>query len=267
MTTGPLAISPNGNNALLGRGKVFFDRLKTNPDGSFSRTGEFDLGNCNAFDLEPTAEVKELYESMDKNSELYARAVTRQTFKIKITGSEFSLFNVANNLMGNQDAVTTTVSTVTAQTLTANPQGGAWYGLGDNVRNVSAVTVKIDTVALVLGTDYNVDLVNAMVQLIPGGAYLTTDTLTVGYTTTAYTLNRVVIGSNPQIDAFIRFIGDPVKGPQFLGQFWHVQFTPTGSMGLISDDYGNWTLEGLVIADNLAHPDQPNGIVTQIGFA
>jgi hypothetical protein len=271
MTNGPLAIAPNGANALLGRGKVYADRLTINNDGSYSRTGEFDLGNCTAFDLEPAAEVKELYESMDAASELYARAVTRQTFKIKITGSEFALFNVANVLMGNQDAVTTTAAAVAGQTLTTTPKGGAWYGLGDNVRGATAIvvqTVAAPLVPLVAGTDYNVDPDGDRIQLIAGSAaYTSQDTLTVNYTTIVYTLNRVVMGSQPQIDMFIRFKGNPVKGPKLVGQFWHVQFTPSGTLGLIADDYGNWSLEGMVIADNIGHPTDPNGIVQQVGFA
>jgi hypothetical protein len=265
---GPLAISPNGANALLGRGKVFMDRLLVDNTGALVRTGEFDIGNVTSFELTPTTEVKELYESMDPASELYARAITRLSFGIKIVGNEFSLFNVANNLCGDQAAVTSSVVVVASQTLTTSPKAGAYYGLGDNVRNATAVVVKNAATVLVEGTDYRYEASTGRVQLLAGStAYTPADTLTVGYSTAAYTLNRVILGASPQIDAFVRFVGNPVKGPKLDGLFWHVQFTPSGALGFIADDYGNWTLDGKVIADNLGHPDDPNGIVEQTGFA
>ena len=41
----------NGNNILLGRGKIYFDRF----DSSGVRTGELFLGNCPTFEITPTS--------------------------------------------------------------------------------------------------------------------------------------------------------------------------------------------------------------------
>ena len=42
----------NGNNILLGRGKIYFDRF----DANGARTGELFLGNCPTFEITPTSE-------------------------------------------------------------------------------------------------------------------------------------------------------------------------------------------------------------------
>jgi len=42
-----------------------------------------------------------------------------------------------------------------------------------------------------------------------------------------------------------------------------VSFTPTGTLGFIADDFGNWTLEGLVIADPVGHAAEPIGRLIQ----
>jgi len=66
------------------------------------------------------------------------------------------------------------------------------------------------------------------------------------------------------VDGYLNFRGNPAKGPTFEGEWWHVSFTPSGSLGFIADDWGNWTLEGLVIADAIGHPTCPVGQIIQI---
>lgn len=249
------AVSPNGNNVMLGRGQVFGDRL-TVVNGVSTKTGEFDLGNCTTCEVTPKAETKEKYESMDANSSLYARAVTRQTHTLKITGDEYSLFNLANAIMGNLGSIAVTGATISGspgETITTNPKGGAWYSL--KFRSVSAVTVKLGATTLVLTTDYLLDPVRGRIYIVPGGAGDAVGTLTAGYTYATYSFNTVVGGNQSSVDMYIRFIGAPVKGPVFEGDFWHVQFTPSGSLGLIQDDFGNWTIEGMIIQDNTISPD------------
>jgi len=255
--TAPLAMSPSPTNLMLGRGQIFMDRLKL-VNGVLVRTGEFDLGNCTNFEITPKATVKEKFESMDNASLLYGRAAIQQTQSIKITGDEFSLFNMATALMGSQSAITVTGSSVTGETVTTAPLKGAWYPTAK--RNISAVTVKggaTGTTTLTLGTDYALDLTSGRVQILPGGTVGPTDTIKVDYTYGTYTFNTVQGGTSPQINAYIRFKGNPVQGPTFEGEFWNVMFTPNGTLGFIQDDYGNWTLEGMCIADSTNHPTEP----------
>jgi hypothetical protein len=242
---------------MLGRGKIFGDRLSL-VSGVYIKTGEFDLGNCTALQISPKATTKEKFESMDQASSLYARAVIQQTHTIKITGDEYSLFNLMNTLMGSQGSINVTGATVSGtpgETVTSNPQGGAWYSL--QFRQVSAVTLKLGATTLVAGTDYTLDATRGRIYIIPGGAGVGVGTLTAGYTYATYQFNTVRGGTASSVDMYLRFIGNPVQGPTFEGEFWHVQFTPNGDLGFIADDFGQWTIEGLVIADQINHPTEP----------
>lgn len=253
MPTPALATAPNPSNLLLGRGKLYFDRFLTN---TLTRTGELDLGNVTQFEITPTVQVKDKYESMDPASLLYQRGVTRQDVKLKIQGDEFALANLAAVLLGNQAQLTqSSTSTITAGALTATPINGAWYPTG--FRNITVTDVKQGSTTGVLGTDYNVDAVSGRIQIIIGGAF-TAATATVWDGSAAATTYNIVQGATVgTVDGYLRFIGNPIKGPTFEVECWHCSFTPTGNLGFIADDFGNWTLDGMLIADTADHPAEP----------
>ncbi|HEX7647393.1 MAG TPA: hypothetical protein VF450_08300, partial [Noviherbaspirillum sp.] len=250
--------SPNSANVLLGSGKLYGDRLSL-VNGLYVRSGEFDLGNCTAFTISPKATVKEKYESMDPARSLYSRAIVQQSHTIKITGDEYSLFNLANALMGSQGSINVTGATVSGtpgETVTTAPIPGAWYSLA--YRQVSSLTLQQGATTAVLGTDYLLDAARGRVYIIPGGAITSAGgTLTAGYTYASYTFNTVQGGNLSGVDMYVRFVGNPNKGPTYEGEFWHVQFTPSGDLGFIADDFGNWTIEGMCIADAINHPTEP----------
>ena len=121
MTTTPQAVSPASSNLLLGRGMLYLDRL-SKVNGVWTKTGEFPLGNVTAFEITPKASQKQKFESMDAASLLYGQAFIQQQHEIKITGDEFSLFNVAAAVMGSQSLVSVTGASVTGEALTTTPQ-------------------------------------------------------------------------------------------------------------------------------------------------
>ena len=263
MTTivGPYNTAPNPANVILGRGKLFLDNL----DASGNRTGMQDLGNVISFETENKVEIKEKYESMDPASSLYARGVTRQTVSLKITGDEFTLDNLARALLGSVVQVTGTGATIAAEAFT--PPGGAqlgrYYPLAH--RNITTLTdIKIASVSLVLGTDYTADLLRGIIFILPTSVTVTPGAaLTADYIFGTYTYNAVNVASQGTVESYVRFEGNPIKGPTYEAEYWHVSFTPTGQLGFIADDFGNWTLEGEVIADPINHPTQPIGRLIQ----
>src|ERR1700733_9258041 len=260
---GPYNQAPNPANVLLGRGKVFLDNL----DALGNRTGMQDLGNCTAVQTENKVEIKEKYESMDPASSLYARGVTRQTVSIKITGDEFTLDNIARAMLGVVQQVTGPGATVAAEAFTAgSPNGiiqGRYYPLAH--RNITTLTdVKTGSTSGVLGTDYTIDLLRGIVYVIPGSTLFAAGVqLTADYVYGSYTYNAVRVAAVGTVEAYLRFEGNPIKGPTYEAEYWHVSFTPSGELGLIADDFGNWTLEGEVIADPVNHPTQPIGRIIQ----
>ena len=255
MPTPALATAPNPGNLLLGRGKLYFDRFLTN---TTTKTGELDMGNVTSLEITPTVQIKEKYESMDPASLLYARGVTRQDTKVKVTGDEFSLANLAVAILGTQaQLVQSSVSTVTAGAVAPTTAvNGAWYPTG--YRNITVTDAKMGSTAGVLGTDYNVDAVTGRIQVFTTGAWSAMSAAITWDGSAAATTYNIVQGSTVgTVDGYLRFIGAPIKGPTFEVECWHVSFTPTGNLGFIADEFGNWTLEGLLIADQINHPTEP----------
>lgn len=74
----------------------------------------------------------------------------------------------------------------------------------------------------------------------------------------------IAVASLPAVDCHVQFVGDPVKGPAYQADFWHCQFTPSGSVGFIKDDFADLPLEGMVISDASGHPASPMGLITPL---
>ncbi len=73
----------------------------------------------------------------------------------------------------------------------------------------------------------------------------------------------ISVAAVPAVAAHVQFVGNPVKGPAYQADFWHVEFTPTGSVGFIKDDFADLPLEGMVIADP-GHPASETGLITPL---
>lgn len=251
---GPTAVAPSAGNLLVGRGKIYGDDLNL-VNGVYQRTGEYDFGNCTAFSIAAKAEVKEKFESMDANSQLYGRTAIKQTQTLKITGDEFSLLNLKNTTMGKVITQSVTGATVTGETLTTAVIPGCWYPT--RFRNISAITVHDASSTKTVGTDYTIDPLSGRIYMVPvsqGGSIAAGDTITIDYTYGTYTYSTISGGAKSQINMFIRFKGAPVQGPTFEIEAFNVMFVPSGETGLIADDYGNWTLEGMCIAGSSPDP-------------
>jgi hypothetical protein len=263
--TGPYSFAPNAANPLLGRGMLFLDNLSS-ISPTLVRTGQQAIGNVTSFQIENKVEIKEKYESMDPASSLYARGVTRQTVSLKITGDEYTLDNLARALLGNVVTDTGAGATITGETIT--PAGGSvlnrYYDLANrNITTFTSLTQEPSTV-LTLGTDYTVDLLRGRIYLLPTSTVITPGSvLEASYVYGAYTYNSINVASQGTVEAYVRFLGNPIKGPTYEAEFWHVSFTPSGELGFIADDFGNWTLEGEVIADSVGHPSEPIGRLIQ----
>lgn len=249
-------LAPNAANLLLGKGKLYFDRFL---DGTMTRTGEQDLGNCTTFETTTTDTIKEKYESMDGLGLLYGRANTQRKVELKITGDEFSVENVATAAMGTTASLVQTSGTVATgseETFTTAAILGRWYPLAH--RKVSTVIVKDSSATLVLNTDYQIDAERGRIYLMPTSpTIIAGDSVKASYAYAAVTLQYVQGGTSPKIEGFLRFVGDPVSGPIYEGEFWHLSINSNGAMGFIADDYGNWTLQAQLIADLINHPSEP----------
>lgn len=242
-------------NLLLGKGIIYFDRF----DATGLRTGELDLGNCEVFSVGITDENKEKYSSRDAAAGLLRRVNTRRDIPISIQGDEFNPENLALVQMGSLGTLTQASGSVTAEQISAAPVKGRWYPTVG--RDISAVVVKQGVTTLALDTDYLVDAVSGRIYLVPSGAAVAGTPLTVDYAAAAITgLDTVAAGTASIIEGYIHFMGDPSAGPIMEAEYWRVSISVGGDeVGLITDDWGNWSLEAKVLADTVNHPTEPFG--------
>jgi hypothetical protein len=81
--------------------------------------------------------------------------------------------------------------------------------------------------------------------------------VTVTYHTLVGSLDQVAGATQPQILGRLRFVPDPTDGQKLGLEIWRLNLYPSGNLGLIADDYGNWTLDGEVLDDTANHPNSP----------
>ncbi len=256
-----MSIGVQGNLLLLGRGKLYFDRLNS----SGAHTGERFLGNCTRLESTTTDDLREKYSSATHDSPLMKSVNVRRTQELAITLDEFDPENLALALMGETGYHATQAATpITNEVITA-VQPDRWYKLakrGTIALPISAVTVTgpSGSPTYTITTDYLVDLVSGRIYIVPGGTITAGSNIEVDYTPPSFaatTLPKVVAGTANTIEGFLRFIGDPAAGPVYECEIWHVSINPDGAVGLISDEFAEFPLKGKILDDSGVHPTEP----------
>jgi hypothetical protein len=93
-------------------------------------------------------------------------------------------------------------------------------------------------------------------------AVVDTAAVTIDYKTLAATRDQVAPGTQPFVKCALHFDPDPTDGQKVAIDIWRMNFNPAGPTGFIADDYGNWTLKGMILDDSANHPLSPYGIET-----
>ncbi|MFH1680359.1 MAG: hypothetical protein ABIH26_06915 [Candidatus Eisenbacteria bacterium] len=243
----------NGNNILLGRGKIYFDRF----DAAGARTGELFLGNCPTFEITPTSEDIKKYSSADKAADLIASDVLRTTLALRIVGDEFSKENLAMALFGDTATLSQTGSSVTDEAISGVLQG-RYYPLSK--RQVSAVTVTGPggTPTYVVDDDYKVDAVSGRIYIVEGGGIADDADIEVDFTYGTIALPTIRGMNQTSVKGYLRFIGDPARGPKYECEIWRASVRADGAIGFISDEYSSFSLTGDIESDAVNNPDEPH---------
>jgi len=244
---------PDTDNYMLGKGKVYLDRL----DANSARTGEIDLGNTPAFTLSPTIESLDHFESMSGIKEKDKSVDISVGFTGKFTLDEYARENIKLALLndGVEETLTQVTGHQTNEPMTARL--GKWVKLVN--RNIHAVNVtdQTGTITYVLTTDYVVDADVGRIRAVIGGAINEAQILHVDYNYDATEYPMVTALNDSTIEAFIRFVGDPAVGPTYEIEIWKVKIKPSGELPWITDEWGQMEFEFEVLKDASGHPDEP----------
>ena len=201
--------SVNGNNILLGRGNVYFDRF----DSSGNRTGELFLGNCPTFEITPSPEEIKKYSSANKTADLIASDVLRTTLALRIVGDEFSKENLAMALFGDTSTLSQTLGSASNYPFSGVLQG-RYYPLPYRQVSSVAVTGPSGTPTYVLNTDYKVDAVSGRIYIVEGGGIADGANIEVDFGYATISLPTIRGMNQNSVKGAVRFISAAKASPQ-----------------------------------------------------
>jgi len=252
------------SKALLGRGKVFFDRLTT----AGVSTGLRFLGTVSKLEISTSDEQAKIYDYSRADAPLLDQALTRREVTLSMSLQEFSAENVALALMGDDVGFTQTTSPIVDEPITTSVvKGRSYQTLG---RDISAITIeKSPATVLVLGTDYDVvDVKLGLIHIREGSVTVTNgDTILATYTRgtiAAPGISRVQAAKAARIVGKLVFVGDPAAGIAYDMEVWKLFISSEGALGLITEsEFGTFELNGMVLSDEALHPTEPFYRLTQ----
>jgi hypothetical protein len=244
---------------MLGKGSVLIDLF----DAAGLPTGLRHMGNCPKFGLDTKDDKAQLFQSINKAPSLIAQGLKKREMKISLTGSDFSADHMAIVAMSSgKTTVTTAVAAIVAELLISAsvtaPFGRYFRTAKMNIDPAVPVVVKQGATTFVLGTDYVVaDPVAGLIYIPVSSTLVGATATTIGYSTIVGSQAHVSGGIVPFQLGKLSFIPDPTDGQAIGMDVWRVSLSPNGELGLISDEYQNWTLEGDVLDDTANHPNAP----------
>jgi hypothetical protein len=245
---------------MLGKGSLLADIYYPGgaPSGAFLH-----LGNCTKVDQEIKDDRDELYQSINAVPSMIASAVKKRQVILSITGTDFSSDHMAVGLMsGGKTTLATGTTPVTAEVLvsvaaSANLKDRFFSLVGRNVTPGTIVLTQSGS-PLVLGTDYIIaDALQGLIYFPKTTGATGAAAITAAYTPAAMNLDQVAGATKAFVKAHLRFAPDPTDGQAIGVDWWNVNLSPTGKLGLIADTYGNWELEAMVLDDTANHPASP----------
>jgi len=253
---------PVAHVPMLGKGSVLFDRF----DASGNPQGFIHLGNCSKFELDTKDEAAQLFQSINKVPSLIATALKKRTPTLAITGTDFSAAHMALAFMSaGKTTLAIAAGAVTGEALASATatKKGKFFPLASRSVDPETVVLHQGGTSLVEGTDFLLaDAIEGLVYFPSTGAVNDATAVTADYSTLAKSFDQVAGGTQPILQGRIRFIPDPSDGQKIGVEVWRCNLAPNGQIGLIADDYGNWTLDASILDDSANHPDAPYYLAT-----
>lgn len=238
-------------NLVVPRGKVLFARYLpgTQNPGPFK-----ELGNCPEFTL--TRETSKLshYSSQRGIKNLDEEITTDSTMEGSLSTDDMRATNWALWFMSTVQTVTQ--ASITGGTEQFTVQKGDIVQLGRSAlnpigaRNVTVTSVAPTTTgtAYVAGTDYLVDAVRGIVEVLPTGAIVEGASITVTYTAATATAQRIAMGET-EAEGELKFLAFNPVGPNRDITLPRARLSPNGDLSMLTDpENPDWQTIGLSIS-------------------
>lgn len=218
----------------LGKGEVYFDQ------GS----GERYFGNTTEFNITIESENLDHFDSDNGIRVKDDSVVLEITRSGSLVTDNMAKENLALFFLGDLSTVTQTATPVVGEAL-GNVKKGFFYQIGkttsnpQGVRGVTAVTVtKAPSTTLVLNTDYTLDAALGRIRILETSVTVSdNDSLTVSYTPTANTRDRIATSNSASLTGSLRFVAKNPKGVNRDFYIPNVTLRPEGDFALKGDDW------------------------------
>ncbi|WP_110955210.1 phage tail tube protein [Anaerosinus massiliensis] len=128
------------------------------------------------------------------------------------------------------------------------------------VGEIYEIKVTAKQGAYISGVDYIIDdtqLRGGVIPIPDTSNILDGSQVFVSYTVPEKKYPKIMGGTAKKIEGDLLFIGDPSTGRPYTLEIWHVSVTPNGDVGLITEEWGSFTLELSVMPDRVNHPKEP----------
>lgn len=270
----------NPNDVWLGRGRVFLGKIN-------ATTGlPYDIrliGNCKALTMQSEVETLEHQNSRSGIKTIDREIILSQKYNVSVTCDQLSFDNLAVALSGEASTSIANPAATAAATdvqIATDAQKGRWYEIrlagGSRLYDLKSGALVLKSGAgaatntLVLGTDYEIDLVWGKVFLRPeSSTFVNNHELYFSYTggtsgtgtTFERTLDQVTIGTSTQSTYFLRYIGvNPANDDQeVLLDLHSVSLRLDGDLSLIGDEFAELQMSGVAGKNETGYPDAPIG--------
>lgn len=215
--------------------------------------------------------------ALNRNYKLINTADSTRKFKVGLNKINHGVvtdgpFTVGETVTGGTSSATGDVIRVDANTLglsniTGTFEAGETLTGGTSTAtatSTSAVTfdekdlaVSVSSTVMTKGTDYTVDGKSGRIVPVPGGAINDGDTLDWEGSCLAHSYSIMQGFKQTSIEGSFTYIPDVPEGNNIEMEFWKVSLSPTGDIGLISDEFMKIDFEGEILKDEVNHPDSP----------
>lgn len=244
--------SPNVENYILGKGKLYFDRF----DDAGASTGEFDLGNVPSFIMTPAVETLDHFESMSGIKEKDKSVDISVGFTCKFTFEEYSRWNLMLATFATTEGTFSQGSGHQVnEAVTAH--SGKWSKLTRRNVHDAVVTNIVGTTTYTETTDYIMDRATGRIFIVEDGSIADLQVVHVDYLYDDTTYGKLSAMQDSTIEGSLRFVGDPSVGPKYEVEIWKVKIKPTGDLQWISDEWSSVEIEGEILKDATNHPTEP----------
>ena len=162
--------------------------------------------------------------------------------------------DATNDALADDDIITDGVWTANADmsNVTTYPGNVAALATTNFLVYDTATPATVHT----LTTDYLVDSTSGRVKIVDGGGITAGDNITVKFHRAAETYTSIKAFQETDIEGKLRFVSDNPVGNNQEVIIWRANITPSGEVGLISDEWQTLGFEGEILKDETGHPGE-----------